>query len=769
MIVRVSAEAARGVALAASLFDVVFTATLAQAQADQAGDTEQQEGLNHLEEAAPDRGQIEEIVVTARRREERLLDVPGSVSVLTAASLERQNIQSGRDLIGKVPNLYFTGGTENNSEMRFTIRGVGSRSPLDASVAVLVDGMFVPTVGFDMDFISVESVEILKGPQGSLFGRNTQGGVINIRTKEPSNDRIEGLARFSYDEFDTVRGDLHVGGPISENIGFTLSGFAWNTDGYIRNETRGEDQLARDSWGVRGKVVFDPTNRLRLTLQSDIQRQEGGFADEGEPLDGQPNETPNHTTITDQKPFEIVENYGFGLMIDYDLDFGVLKSITSVRKINSDSVSDLDTGNTPDRDGMPLLDPFIPNIFDRKKFPKPSGNFMVITRDQRFISEELRLESAADRQWRWIAGLYGFFEENDRAREQRMPDSVFLTNPSNFVSGDVDQDRKGIAVFGEVSYNPLPKLELTVGGRFTHEEDEQDLELEFMAGGGIVQGDFEAMPSETFTDFSPMGSMKYNWADNIMTYVRVAEGFKAGGFNLQGPNNPAANLPFDEETSRMYEFGSKFSLLDNGLSVDAALFWINTDDMQVTTTALLSQGQGEAILTSATRNAAEARQRGFDFSFVARPMPNLQFGGAVGFVDAQFTEFQRTPELDLSGERIEEIPKWMLSFSAEYAFTLSGELDFLLGGFYRYIGNVKTGEGLAEEPFTFVDSFDRLDLFASLQAARWEVTLGVDNVFDSFNVVDKNTSLSFFNTPGQNASQRADPPRRFNFRALYRF
>ena len=571
--------------------------------------------------------------------------------------------------------------------------------------------------------------------------------------------------RLEYDEFDTVRGDVYVTGPIADGLRFSVAALAEHTDGFVKNVTLGRDELERDKAGGRITLRADLSERLDATLYIDGVFERGGFYGDGEPLDGQPNATPNHRVVYDQAQFEDLDNYGGSLNINYDLGFAVLTSITALRKISSLAISDLDNIDTPDRDGLPPQ--LIPaSIAGDPSFPMPSGNYTVIGREQSIISEELRLASTGDGPFQWLVGLYGYMEENDRSREQRMPDSFRLANPGNFVSGRTAQDRKGFAAFGQATYTLWERLDLTAGLRFATEKDEQTLAIEFIAGGGFVQNEFGDMPEETFSDITPMGSVTYRWNDEVMTYVTIAKGFKGGGFNLAGPARLEGNQPFDSEKSLMYELGSKLSLFDNRMTLGLALFQIDTNDMQVTTTVVIGGGQ---IVTNATTNAAKARSRGFELEFEAVPAEGFTLSGAVGYTDAEYVTFMPTMTLDLSGQPIEEVPDWTANLNAEYAFPVGSGHSLAFGLSYQFVGGRLMGRGLPEEPHINVESFDSVDIRATLGSETWDLTVYGKNVLDSYNIVARNIGITFFDTPGLNGTQRANPPRQLGVKGTVRF
>ena len=714
--------------------------------------------------AARDEGvQLEDVVVTARKREELLSSVPVAVTALSADALEKVNIQDGGGLFGVVPNLYFTGTTQLSSELRFTMRGVGARSPLEPSVGSFIDGVYVPTVGWNMDFLEIDRVEILRGPQGALFGRNTQAGAISIQTRRPSFE-FGGNARLDYSDFNTFRGSAYMTGPVSETLAFSAAGLIEHTDGYLDNATVGGNPLERRKSGGRAALLWNASEQAQVLVSADAIFEAGGFYGYGEPLETQPNRAGKWVTVMDQQNYEDLDNWGASINATYDFAAATLTSITGYRKVRSLSISDADSINTPNRDGAPP-GPIPEVIRGRSGFPPVTGNYFVIGRKQSLLSQEFRLASSGDGRLQWLAGLYGFVEDNNRLREQRTTDSFLFSNAGNFVSDAVEQRRKGFAVFGQAKYAISDRLNLTAGGRFSKETDRQDLRIAFNIGAGRLAGAYTQNPKDSYSDFSPMASLSYRIGEASLVYATVSRGFKGGGFNLQAPAMANANLGFDSETSTNYEVGTKLRLLDNRLSFNAALYQIDTRDAQVTTTVVFAG----SIVTSATANAARTRTKGVEVEVAAIPVRGLTLSAAAGYTDAKYRTYVVNPTLTLSGRRIEEIPDWTASANIEYQAPLSDDLELVAGASWRYVGEILQGTGLPESPHVTVDSYDSVGAHIGLASGKWELTAYVENVFDSYNVVFRGFTKNFVTTPGQDGQLRAEAPRRFGIKGKYRF
>jgi iron complex outermembrane receptor protein len=718
---------------------------------------------SYAEEAASDTPVgLEEVVVTARKREERLREVPVAVTAIQSSELERRNLSSGEDILGKIPNLYVTGASAFSTRRDFTMRGVGVATPLEPAVAVFIDGAYVPSVGWDMDFMEIERLEVLRGPQGTLFGRNTQAGAINIVTRRPSKT-FTGKVRLEADEFDTMKGDLYLSGPITDTVSVAVSGLGETTDGYVRNVTLGNDLLARDKYGGRAQLLIEPTDRLTVMLSADGISEEGGFWSGGEPIDGSAKDLPDWQVRYDVEPHEQLENIGSALNVDYEFDNFNLTGITSYRAGTSYALSDIDGTDTPDRDGT--VTPIVPRLAARSGFPTPDRNYMFLVREQSILSQEVRLTSSTQGPLQWLVGVYGFVDHNDSSRNFKVPDSPQFTHPSNSVIDLVEQERTGYSVFGQANYQLTEKMKLTAGLRYAWEKVEQDLYDTFSIGGGALGATFSSHPSASFSDVSPSTSLAYNWSADLMTYVTVSKGYKGGGFNPSAPSDVRANVPFKEETSLLYETGWKLALFDRRMTFDGALFWTELENMQVTSTILLAG----VIPTSAVTNAGKARSRGIELELAARPTENLRLGTAFSYTDAEYLDYVNAGGIDLKGGRIEETPDITAGVNADYKIPLSNSLDLTLGVEYLYVGDALFGRGLPTRPYVDVDPYDQLDLQATLGSGRWKLAVFVDNVLDKHNVLDVNGFVTFYRAAPEAFNQTVAPPRRVGIKYTVEF
>ncbi|HYE52047.1 MAG TPA: TonB-dependent receptor [Azospirillaceae bacterium] len=717
---------------------------------------------------------LEEIIVTARRRSESLQEVPVAVTAFSGESLERAGLKETEDLFSRTPGLYFSqaGQRQNDEQFFLTVRGVGTSPVVEPSVAVFVDGVYVPSLGWSADFLEVERVEILRGPQGALFGRNTEAGALNIVSRKPG-DETEGKATLELAEFGTVQASGSVSGPAAEGLYVSISAFAATTDGYMHNAARDEDQDNRDKVGGRAIVVAEPSETARFTLTLDYRSSEGRFDAQGDAdpalryrivdptaprrgtfVEGHALAGRKYTTFAGAEQTIDVENYGAGLTTDLDLGSFGLTAITGYRALRAEDLFDID--------GIPTAD----------------ATNRAVTR-QEIASQELRLTGETGPSLRWILGTYGYLETLEQNRLSRLNSGVggALIVPGR-VSDNVSIDRKGLAGFGQATYAVTEKLELALGARYSYEHVDQtpllQVDVTVPAPGGSARINFlnNTAQSDSFKGFSPMGSLRYLWSDAVTAYASVATGFKGGGFSKMVPNTPAQNLPVENETSVNYEVGVKAELLDQRLQVNAALFYTELEDQQLNTRLEVAPG----TYAPTTTNAGKGHSQGIELEAAARPTEALTVRGTLSYTEAEFDEYIAVPAVgaapayDRSGQPFPEVPKWLGSVSAEYRFQLGQSgLDLIPSVSWRYVGKKFIGEGNASLPFIDIPAYDVTDAQLTLEGADWSATLFARNLFDTYYVENKFYGQPALSVPGNRAYRKPGAPRQVGIRTTIRF
>ncbi len=659
-------------------------------------------------------GLMEEIMVTARKRVESLQNVPVAVSAFSMEKLENQNISDSQDLVGRVPGLFFSQNQSfgpTKSETYIVMRGVGATAALEPSVAVFLDGVYMPKMMFDVDFLDLQRMEILRGPQGALFGRNTQGGALNLVTRKPDNDFMA-KAQVEVDEFKTFKVKGSISGALQEDKVFVaMSGHYERTDGYFDNLTLGTHQDDTSKGSFRTSLRVLPSEDLEVILVGAMGRTWGGQLGAGVP------EGTKDWVVFDNDVRDVKDNiYNASLTLNWDLDFATLTSITGGVKTNTEVFWDWDGG------------------------PVATGNYQLQKIKQSIVSEELRLASnPVNKNFDWLTGVYLFKSVYDQDRDFGLVDGTGSTfppifDPNNIVDEQARFENEGFAVFGQATYRPFEKLDLTVGARYSREKvKSRQWGNVTVVGLGSVEI-FDVLAEKTFSRFSPMGSISYRWTDDFMTYATIAEGFKAGGYQKYPASNLAAGTPFGNEISLNYEVGFKSTFLDGMGTLNVAAFIIKVSDQQLGTIREINGIPVEFI-----DNVGKSTNKGFEVETVLRPLEGLTLNGALSYVDAKFDEFfNPVTGRDRAGERVPYVPKWTGSAGAEYRHAVSDSADLVWGLEYRYVGSHIAGNGSPPfDPFLNIRSYDFFDAQVRLEMDNWQFVVFAENIFDEYNVSKK--------------------------------
>lgn len=667
----------------------------------------------------PGRGPLEEVIVTAQKREERLQDVPISITAVSDVMLERMAISDVSGLYGRVPSLYFSSASSEvpraGTRSSPTIRGI-TRRQFEPAAGVYIDDIYQPNMAFGEDFLDLERVEVLRGPQGTLFGRNTLAGAIQMVTKKPTNSLSSSVA-LEAKEFDSFKGKASISGPLIDGkLAARLSAQAETTGGYIRNVTRNDEQLDGNAAIARLALLATPSESLEINFAADYSDSDRGT------MFGVTQGCHCYVTDTDLDSRLKTENYGGGLTINWSLPLFKVTSATGYRHIRQ--ISDYDS------DGSGLL------VGNRQQFEDVDT----------FLSEELRLTSNGSGPLSWVVGAFAFDSSSRRHRAWDIHDTTSTPEAADafgIFEGTVvryqnNVDRSGGALFAHADYSLLDdRLKLSAGGRYSRETassaHDQYIVVPLISPLPILTFTF-ASDDEHFSDFTPSGSISYRWTDNLTTYVTVSEGFLAGGFQ-RAPDDPVtAGTPFNNEHSTNYEVGAKGSLFDRRMSFGLSLYRIDMKDLQVGVIRMI-----DGLPIGVVDNAARGESRGVELETAIRLTDNLTFGGSVSYTDAKFTDYIDDAGNDRSGDKFENVPKWLGAADLEYVYNWTNDLDITFLGSYRYVADVTLGTGGFTNPFRERQPFDIVDASVSLSKDSWKVSLFVENLLDEYQIAYSST------------------------------
>ena len=555
---------------------------------------------------APGTGQLQDIVVTAQKRSERLQNVPIAITAVAGPALQARGVASTVDLPQVAPGLNVR---VTNSLFQPTIRGIGtSAAYTENPTSLYVDGVYVVDQRAALlDLNDVDQVAVLKGPQGTLFGRNSTAGVIQITTRRPT-DEVHLQAGVTVDNFETVRADGYMSGPITDNLSASISAkYAQQGIGWGRNLTTGEDAgILRHDVAIRGKLVFNPTDATLITLigQHFDTRFDGGVS---RPVPGTsfvysgfgPTRSNWDGYAGTNKIIQQDGDSG-SLSIEQGLGFAKLVSISSVQHVNGRSVFDVDGV------AAPLFLVVIPK--------SPSIAF----------TQELQLTSSGNSAFTWVLGAF-YIHNNQKIN----PSTSFILPPffpAPAVLTRVSTQRTdSVAGFAQATLRLGDTTHLTGGVRYTYEKREFDGIQTLALNGGPPAG-APIISSVSVDKPTFRASLDHNFTPDILGYLSFNTGFKSGGYNVLSPTSPA----YAPEKINAYEGGVKTELFGRRLRFNVAGFYYDYDNIQI------SQIINNVSIIS---NAATARIYGADIDFEARLAAGLSLSGGLELLHARFRQF----------------------------------------------------------------------------------------------------------------------------------
>ena len=619
----------------------------------QAGRAAQDDGPTVVEDTSGN-AQLEQIVVTSQRRPQLLQKVPISVTAFSSEAIKWNQIEGLQDYFKLTPNVSFSN-NGNRGRNQLAVRGVGNIGGRANSFGVYVDGFNIaPTSSirtFDPNLVSVERIEILRGPQGTFFGRNATAGAFNIVSKKPGSEFFA-EAEAEYASFDSVlaRGAVNV--PVVDDLlAVRVSGYYEHTDGFIDNigpAGRGSDF---DAYGVLGAVRLTPNERLTIDISvrhNDYDHGTNAYVLRDPVTLGVPDGP--YTIDTDREEFAQIEGQIITANIEYD--FGPV-TLTSITGYIDNSYREFD-----DRDNSPL-----------------DIQFQDVRNDLQSWSQEIQLSTSFNDQVELIAGaIYADDDVSARSIRQRGADA----GGTNILDFDQREESTTWAIFADAVWHALPRLDVTIGGRFTDSDYTR-------TDNNILLGSVTVNPGQSVndTDFSPRFVLTYQWTDAVLTYASASKGFKMGG--ASGIVPPGASPTFGKETIWNYEIGAKARLLDNRLQVNAAGFYMDWKDLQ----AFAFDNPDDLIFF--VQNAAEASTKGFEIEASAVPIDGVDLTFGAGYLDAQYDAFENARVggviTDLGGFGLPFAPKWTVNATGQYTRPIGDHLDGFARVEWSYIGD----------------------------------------------------------------------------------
>ena len=710
-------------------------------------------------------GVLEEIIVTAQKRQESVQDVPIAVSVLDAEKISTAHAVGFESLQQLIPSVSFRKGSTNRNSTA-VVRGIGTISfstAAEPSVSTVVDGVVLGRSGQAFtDLYDLERLEVLRGPQGTLFGKNASAGVINLTTKRPSEE-FEGSVNLSVFEDGEQRIKARVSGPLSDNVRASLTAFDGSFDGYITNVFNGEDVNGYDRSGIRGMLEWDISDSVdMLLIVEDYSAEDNCCADiEALPSGRNPSSAavPNSNGIVngvadidlnqrlvdhDLTTETLDDTTAISIQFEAEIGDYTLTSITASRDWDNTEIREGDfTSNAGD---VPLPVDFSTTFFQLHDIGIQSWQQ---------LSQELRIASPIDQRITWQAGLFYWNIESDRtfrrdASCQVHPnnDPILAANPGlTCLSNDIvaatavfDTEFENISVFGQGNAQLTDNLDLIFGLRYTddevsfnHRRINDDLFGRRGVGvrGAVNNTDFSNSTTESNT--SGKLGLQWNVNDSGLLYATYSQGYKGPAFNVffnQGIND---TLPIGDETSDSYELGYK--LTTDRLFANFAIFKTDISGFQ-------ANNFDDSTGTTITRltNAGDVTTQGIELDFTWQATDNLQLSGGFASIDAEIDRFNCPLDVDASsctdrsGLDVPFSPDLKYTINANYILPLSN-MDVIFNGAFVHtdeqVSVLPNNDG-SENPAALLPEYDifNASIAFSFQDDKYRISLIGKNLFD---------------------------------------
>lgn len=716
--------------------------------------------------ASPPTASLGDIVVTARRRDERAQDVPIALTVVNEELLDRTGAYNVGQITQLAPSVQLL--TSNPRNTAITIRGLGAsyglaNDGLEQGVGIYVDQVYYgrPATA-TLDFVDLDRIEILRGPQGTLFGKNTTAGALNITTRDPSFTP-EGQAELSFGDYGFLQAKATFSGPIvDDKVAARFSVVSTRRDGVLDNVTTGTKQNSQDSISLRGQLLFQPTDQLRVRLFADyadltpecctqvyvtagqtLKPAAQQFAALAAGRGYAPASTNPYDRLADVDSGIQADQIhrGVSAIVDYDFGWATLTSVSAWRA--------WDWGPQNDRDYTAL------DITRQSANPSWQDQW----------SQELRLSSNGNHRIDWTGGLYAFHQavETHGVTEYGADATYWLLSPSlpdalldgYTVFNDSRIETDSYAVFGQLTWNITDRLHLTPGLRYTYEEKSGTYAA--TTTGGLATTDatlisrrlgiarpqaYDAEISDD--DLSGQVSLSYDFSDDVLVYGSAARGYKSAGINMAGiPNLPSGqpsltNAVVKPEVVTTYELGLKTQGFDRRVTANLAAYRTDVEDFQAN---VVDSGPG--ALRGYLANAEKVVIQGIELDAVARPNERLDLYANVAWTDAKYDSFANGPcplerigtstvACDLSGKDLPGVSPWAASVGGE----VHGNGGFLglpgqfYGGADASFRSTYNSDASVSR-YTEIEGYTILNLRAGFRADNgWEASVWVRNALD---------------------------------------
>lgn len=640
--------------------------------------------------------ELEEVVVTARKRNESLQEVPESVTVLSESTIIDAGIDNLQGLSDIAPNVHLND-SFSKATVRLNVRGIGTPQFGEAPVSFVVDGATVPDINFiNQGIFDVESIQVLRGPQGALYGQGALAGAIIIQSKQPTNE-FSGNAEVKYESGSDLTVTGAVSGAIIEDKLLYRIGLNYNErDGQIENIEGDDLDFVDGAYGFRGTLMYFPSEDIELKLTAKKMDGDYGYGIQYRIPESELNKESSYDKAQSNYPgLERQESEEYTFQVDWDFGFASLTSVS-----NYSDISDI---LWLEQDARPAATQIqIP-------FNETDG-----------FSQEIRLTSADDQDFRWIVGG-AYRERSNTYLYGRLTDPGDDSRPDWYV-GHPDQrdhavtDSKDLGLFIFGSYDLTEDLELTAALRYDKSERDQEFDYETPTP---IEGSRSTESSET----QPKLGVSYQLTPDILTFASYSRGFRSAGLN-----NPAYGLQpneYDKELSDSYEIGAKSTWFDDRLVVNSSIYYTDVTDYQST----------EFSTTIGNANLQDTSIKGLEIEMQAHPVDNLTLNVAYGYTDADLIKFTDTPS-NKDDNRVPFVPHYTFNFSAAHDYYITDSVKLR-----SYLAFRKSGATYHRaDNRNKIKSQQYWDAKISLNMEDWAISAYVDNI------LDYRSAVHFFST-----------------------
>ena len=680
-----------------------------------------------------DSASVAEVLVTAERRETSLQKTPIAISAFTPRTLEDRNVQSVRDLSGQIPNLTIPRSNISYTTQTYSLRGVGESDPIQEPVlAVYIDDVYVPRqIGSMVDFSDLQRVEVLRGPQGTLYGRNSSAGALRVVSRDPDGAPHAEVSVGVGTLADTQAHAVLSGPIVDDKLSASLAYVHHSRGSATFDPTLNHDVNRVELDALRAKLRWTPDERL------DVQLTLTGLRDRSDsrsyiPVDAAGDPADKRISFSEVEPSQHLDQGSAALRVQYRLsDRFRLKSISAYGGFDLDPVN-------YDNDGQAAL----------------IQKNLIHYNDQ-YQTQEFQLNGDLGRLDFTSGAFYlheRFFVQRDGYSRRNAQPTDPVATPANYLFARAHNvtDTDAYALFGEANLKLAERITLTGGLRWTRESKTFTFDNKVLNLAGAVTGQSIAgTADDSWTAVTPKVSLQAQWTPTLLQYATYSKGFKSGGFDNRATRLDLATLPFDPETVTAYETGLKSEWFDHRLRANLAVFYNDYTDLQVSF-------YDPAYVGSRRGNAGKAHTYGVELEAEARPTEALGLHAALGFLHAVYDEYKGAggAGVDADGNRLTNSPRWTLSGGFTY------DLPVSIRG-----GGLRLGVDAQYQSSLYVNALNRPQDLVPGQAfvngtvtwtapdAHWSLQLAARNLLDS----DRPVSSTYTPSSGVYYKNYPDP------------